>query len=123
MNKTLKVEDIKKLTMDDVFKHAIDMEHERHERRNKMIAIYNTENEVEREILMEKLWQAQVDKNVQSQVAHYSSNFEIDKGLSEEQADVVRMRTKMTNPYAYFQERENRMFKAYEMMAIYKTMH
>ena len=36
---------------------------------------------------------------------------------------MVRMRTKMTNPYAYFQERENRMFKAYEMMAIYKTMH
>lgn len=36
---------------------------------------------------------------------------------------MVRMRTKMSNPYAYFQERENQMFKAYEMMAVYKTVH
>ena len=33
------------------------------------------------------------------------------------------MRTKIENPYAYFQERQNQIYKAFELMAVYKTVY
>lgn len=64
VNKTLKITDIKQLTMQDVFQHAGEMEQDKHDRRKKVLAIYGTANEFEKDILMEKLWNSQVEKNI-----------------------------------------------------------
>ena len=50
--------------MDDLLKHAEEMENERGERRQKMIAMYNTENIAEKEALLEKDWQRKVNAQI-----------------------------------------------------------
>jgi len=41
VNKTLKIEEFKQLTLEDLFKHANEMDHEKHERKKSMLAIFN----------------------------------------------------------------------------------
>lgn len=123
VNNTLKIKEFKQLTLEDLFKHTNVIEQEKQERKKNLLSVLNNPDLKERDRLMDKKWQKEVDRNIQSQVATYSSNFEIDKDISEEKAEIQRMRTKIENPYAYFQERQNRIFKAFELMAVYKTVY
>ena len=34
----------------------------------------------------------------------------------------MRLKTKMEDPYAYYQERQNQIMKSYELMSVYKTV-
>ena len=35
----------------------------------------------------------------------------------------MRLKNKITDPYAYFQEKQNRIQKTFELMAAFKTVH
>ena len=52
----------------------------------------------------------------------YSSSFQLDPELTEQQADILRLQTKIKDPYSYFQERQNRILHAYELMSAYKIV-
>ena len=47
----------------------------------------------------------------------------MDENLTSEQMDLYRLKSKIQEPYSYFQERQNRIMKTYELMAAYKTVH
>ena len=88
VSKTSNVEDFKQLSLEDLFKHAQEIEDDKARARDRKIAMHATKNEKERALMLEKLWDQKVDKNIQSQVARYSSNFDLGANLTEEQLEV-----------------------------------
>ena len=43
-----------------------------------------------------------MQQNIQASVSHFSSNFELDPNLSEEQADIIRLKNKINDPYSFY---------------------
>ena len=86
------------------------------------LAVYKINDMDEREKLANKLFQRKVNHMLQASVQPYSSVFNLDTTKSEQIQDLERMKNKINDPYAYYQEQQNQIMKTYEMMAMYKTV-
>ena len=101
VNKTVSKEDIRELSMAELYKHAEQMDKERIERRKVKLAYNMMVPGPEKERIAEQQWQRKVTGNIQAQIQHYSSNFDHDADLDEEQLDLIRLKTKLTDQYSY----------------------
>ena len=66
--------------------------------------MYKINDMDEREKLANKLFQRKVNHMLQASVQPYSSVFNLDTTKSEQIQDLERMKNKINDPYAYYQE-------------------
>mmetsp|Transcript_36145 Transcript_36145/g.47487 ORF Transcript_36145/g.47487 Transcript_36145/m.47487 type:complete len:100 (+) Transcript_36145:501-800(+) len=84
VDKSGKIEEFKQMNLDDLFKHAADMERDRIKAREDKLNIFKSPDDEERERLLEERWQQKIANTLQAKVQTYSSAFEMDPDMTVE---------------------------------------
>ena len=124
IDKASKVEDMQKYTLEDLFKFTADREKAMADKTVQSLASqFQTKTKAERQQAMLRRANNTNQKYLAQSAAYYSSKFDLPQDITDQQAEIMRLKAKLDDKFFYQQEKSNRMQNAYELISVYKVLY
>ena len=124
IDKASKVEDMQKYTLEDLFRFTADREKTIADKTVQSLASqFQTKTKAERQQAMLKRANKTNQKYLVQSAAYYSSTFDLPQDITDQQAEIIRLKAKLDDKFFYQQEKSNRMQNAYELISVYKVLY
>ena len=124
IDKAIKVEEMQKYTLEDLFSFTAEREKAIAEKTVKQLGSqFQAKSKAERQQAMVKQANKTNSKYLARSAAYFSSKFDLPQEITTQQAEIVRLKAKLDDQFFYQQEKSNRMQHAYELISIYKVLY